>query len=88
MPFLDDIDDDNPYAAPKAENLNKDVHLDAYPEAWRDGKTLVVRKEAELLDRCLKCATRQKATGTGSVVRCRGTGESGFYLFLSVGHST
>ena len=56
MPFLDDFDDDNPYAAPKAEVLNKDAHLDAYNEAWRDGKTLVVRKEAELLDRCLKCA--------------------------------
>jgi hypothetical protein len=56
MPFIDDIDDDNPYAAPKAEVLNKDAHLDAYHDAWRDGKTLVVRKEAELLDRCFKCA--------------------------------
>jgi hypothetical protein len=50
------VDDDNPYAAPKAEVLNKDAHLDAYHDAWRDGKALVVRREAELLDRCLKCA--------------------------------
>jgi hypothetical protein len=50
------LDDDNPYAAPKAKNLSVDAHLDTYHEAWRDGKTLVVRREAELLDRCLKCA--------------------------------
>jgi len=56
MPFIDDIDDDNPYAAPKTEVLIKDAHLDAYHDAWRDGKALVVRREAELLDRCLKCA--------------------------------
>lgn len=53
---MDVLDDDNPYAAPKAEVLNKDAHFDAYCDAWRDGKTLVVRREAKLLDRCLKCA--------------------------------
>ena len=50
------IDDDNPYAAPKADVLVKDRHLDSSSDAWRDGKMLVVRKEAELPDRCLKCA--------------------------------
>ena len=50
------IDDDNPYAAPKAEVLIKDRHLDSSSDAWRDGKLLVVRKGAELTDRCLKCA--------------------------------
>ena len=53
MPF---IGDDNPYAAPKAEDLNREARLDTYHDAWRDGKALVVRREAELLDRCLKCA--------------------------------
>lgn len=53
MPY---IDDDNPYAAPKAEVINMNARLDTYHEAWRDGKVLVVRREAELLDRCLKCA--------------------------------
>ena len=42
------IDDDNPYAAPKAEVLLKDRHLDSSVDAWRDGKLLVVRKGAEL----------------------------------------
>jgi hypothetical protein len=50
------IDDDNPYAAPKADVLVKDRHLDSSSDAWRDGKMLVVRKGAELPDRCLKCA--------------------------------
>jgi len=50
------IDDDNPYAAPMADVLVKDRHLDSSIDAWRDGKMLVVRKGAELPDRCLKCA--------------------------------
>jgi hypothetical protein len=50
------IDDDNPYAAPKADVLVKDRHLDSSSDAWRHGKMLVVRKGAELPDRCLKCA--------------------------------
>jgi len=48
------IDDDNPYVAPKAEVLVQDRHLDSSTDAWRDGKLLVVRKGAELTDRCLK----------------------------------
>ncbi len=51
-----EADDENPYAAPEAEVLNKFQHLDAATEAYRDGKLLVVRKDAELTDRCLKCA--------------------------------
>ncbi len=54
------IDDDNPYAAPKAEVLIKDRHLDSSSDVWRDGKMLVVRKGAELPDRCLKCAAPTK----------------------------
>ncbi|MGB2611043.1 MAG: hypothetical protein WBC80_18870, partial [Isosphaeraceae bacterium] len=50
------IDDDNPYAAPKADVLVKDRHLDSSSDAWRHGKMLVERKGAELPDRCLKCA--------------------------------
>jgi hypothetical protein len=50
------LDDDNPYAAPKAEVLVKDRHLDSTSDVWRHGKMLVVRKGAELPDRCLKCA--------------------------------
>jgi hypothetical protein len=52
----DVIDNDNPYAAPKAEVLVQDRHLDSSSKAWRDRKLLVVRKGAELTDRCLKCA--------------------------------
>jgi hypothetical protein len=47
--------DDNPYAAPKAEVLSPDRHLESPGEAWREGNMLVVRKGAELPDRCLKC---------------------------------
>ncbi len=54
------IDDDNPYAAPRAEVLVKDDHLDSATDAWRDGKLLVVRKGVELTDRCLKCAVPTK----------------------------
>jgi len=54
------IDDDNPYVAPKAEFLVQDRHLDSSTDAWRDGKLLVVRKGAELTDRCLKCAAPTK----------------------------
>jgi hypothetical protein len=50
------IDDDNPYAATKTQVLVQDHHLDSSIVAWRDRKMLVVRKEAELTDRCLKCA--------------------------------
>jgi hypothetical protein len=46
---------DNPYAAPKADPLVKDVHHDSAISAWRDGRLLVVRKGAELMDQCLKC---------------------------------
>ncbi|MGC8638454.1 MAG: hypothetical protein ACP5XB_01090 [Isosphaeraceae bacterium] len=49
------FDDDNPYAAPKSEPFAKDPYFDASTEAWRDGELLVVRKGAELVDRCLKC---------------------------------
>jgi hypothetical protein len=47
--------DDNPYAPPSADALSKGRHSDMSAEAWRDGKLLVVRKGAELPDRCLKC---------------------------------
>jgi hypothetical protein len=50
------IDDDNPYAAPKAEVFDRDQRSESSSDAWRDGKLLVVRKGAELTDRCLKCA--------------------------------
>jgi hypothetical protein len=49
-------DDNNPYAAPKADVLVKDRRLDSSSDAWRHEKMLVVRKGAELPDRCLKCA--------------------------------
>ena len=49
-------DDNNPYAAPKADALVKDRHLDSSSDAWRHEKMLVVRKGAELPDQCLKCA--------------------------------
>ena len=54
------IDDDNPYAAPKAEILGKDTHFESAADAWRDRELLVVRKGAELTDRCLKCAAPTK----------------------------
>jgi len=50
------MDDENPYAAPKAEVLVKDRQLHSSGDAWRHGKMLEVRKGAELPDRCLKCA--------------------------------
>ena len=54
------IDDDNPYAVPKAEILGKGNHLESSIDAWRDRQLLVVRKGAELTDRCLKCAAPTK----------------------------
>jgi hypothetical protein len=55
------LDDDNPYAAPKSEPLVRDRFFDVATEAWRDGQLMVVRKGAELLDRCLKCAAPTKS---------------------------
>ena len=55
------FDDENPYAAPKSEPFEGDPYFDVPAEAWRDGQLLVVRKGAELLDRCLKCAAPTKA---------------------------
>ena len=46
---------ENPYAPPKADVFIADPWLDYVEIAWRDGKFLVVRKGAELPDRCLKC---------------------------------
>lgn len=54
------LDDDNPYAAPKSEPFVGDSYFDGATEAWRDGQLLVVRKGAELLDRCLKCGEPTK----------------------------
>jgi hypothetical protein len=48
-------DFDNPYAPPKSESFNRDRYLDDPDPAWRHGNTLVVRKGAELPDRCIKC---------------------------------
>jgi hypothetical protein len=48
--------DENPYAPPKAvEPVRRPGPGDA--DAWRDGEVLVLRHDAELPDRCLKCAS-------------------------------
>jgi hypothetical protein len=49
------MDDDNPYAPPKSDAYIKDLHPAEPSPAWRDGILLVVRKGAELPDRCLRC---------------------------------
>ncbi len=49
------LDEDNPYAAPKSKPFVRDPYFDGPTEAWRDGELMVVRKGAELVDRCLKC---------------------------------
>ena len=48
-------DDENPYAAPKSDLVEIEHYTDGRDLAWRDGKKLVVRKGAELPDRCIKC---------------------------------
>jgi hypothetical protein len=45
----------NPYAAPKADQYESDLAFDDHEVAYRDGKTLMVRKGAVLPDRCIKC---------------------------------
>lgn len=47
--------DEDFYAPPKADIQAKGPYLDMAADAWRDRKLLVVRKGAELPDRCLKC---------------------------------
>jgi hypothetical protein len=48
------MDEFNPYAPPKSAALDDGRIADANV-AWRDGKMLMVRKDAILPDRCLKC---------------------------------
>jgi hypothetical protein len=48
-------DDDNPYAPPSSDLIGIDQFKEGSDLAWRDGDTLVVRKGAELPDRCIKC---------------------------------
>jgi hypothetical protein len=48
------MDEFNPYAPPKAEVILDPFAL-AESGVWRDGPLLVMTKDAELPDRCLKC---------------------------------
>lgn len=45
----------NPYEAPAAEIAKEEHHLKEPGGAWRDGKLLVMRPEANLPDRCIRC---------------------------------
>ncbi|MDE2507130.1 MAG: hypothetical protein KGM43_07970 [Planctomycetota bacterium] len=49
---LDQFDDENPYAAPRAA-IGRHVDLDN--DVWRDGDILVMTPHAELPPRCVKC---------------------------------
>jgi hypothetical protein len=53
------MEDENPYAPPRSALKTRDQRLlellESGEAAWRDGKTLIVRKGAELPDRCVKC---------------------------------
>jgi hypothetical protein len=49
------MDEINPYAPPKSAELEEGRRYDHANVAWRDGKLLMVRKDAVLPDRCLKC---------------------------------
>jgi hypothetical protein len=46
---------ENPYAPPKDVLVTADRHLEEACAAWIDKRALVVRRGAELPDRCLKC---------------------------------
>jgi hypothetical protein len=48
------MDEINPFAPPKSAELEEARRFDENM-AWRDGKLLMVRKDAVLPDRCLKC---------------------------------
>jgi hypothetical protein len=48
------MDEINPFAPPKSAELEEARRFDDNV-AWRDGKFLMVRKDAVLPDRCLKC---------------------------------
>ena len=45
----------NPYAPPEAEIVPRNLVLSGKSDLWRDDNLLVIRKGAELPDRCLKC---------------------------------
>jgi hypothetical protein len=47
----------NPYEAPKSDVAPRAPFLEAGDGLWRDGPLLVMRKDAELPDRCVKCNT-------------------------------
>jgi hypothetical protein len=47
--------EENPYAPPKSDMLGLERHLEQSDVAWCDKSKLVVRKGADLSDRCLKC---------------------------------
>lgn len=48
------MDDFNPYAAPEAE-IAPGKYAPEGGGAWRDGNLLVMSRDAELPDRCIKC---------------------------------
>ncbi len=50
--MIEQEDEENPYAPPKVHEVRP---VERPGLAWRDGQMLMVRKGAELPDRCLKC---------------------------------
>lgn len=51
------MSDFNPYAAPKSEVAPQGKFLEGGDGIWRDGALLIMRKDAVLPDRCVKCNT-------------------------------
>lgn len=49
------MSDFNPYAAPKSEVAPPGKFLEGGEGLWRDGALLIMRKDAVLPDRCVKC---------------------------------
>ena len=49
------MEDSNPYAAPQHDVVIDALLAEPGNGVWRDGKLLVMRKEAVLPDRCVKC---------------------------------
>ena len=57
------MDESNPYAAPAADISVSPVPCDSWDGLWRDGKNLVMHKQAALPNVCVKSGVETNETG-------------------------
>lgn len=71
--------DINPFAAPQEEVVVEALLAEPGGGVWRDGRLLVMRKQAVLPDRCVKC---NQPAGGGRLTRKLSWHHPGFFLLI------